>query len=189
MISFKAKFINYGYVQTLDTNNKKKRQKVAFVELDPKYYKDFNAVNKVVGSWGFNAPIGQHIRKSMEERNDEFVYYDEQFFALTEQRDSFLSLEPSKILGLIQMNKDTYSDDGMKIEYLQVRPDCCGSHNMKKNVYNAGKRILKYIEKIFKNSDIYVASAPGAVDFYKKCGYEVCGCLAGTDLVKRRKLL
>ena len=188
MITFKAHLINHSYVQTMKPDSKIADKKVAFVELNPKDYKDYNSTIKTAGLWGFNAPLAYGIAENMLDSVETDFYYDERFFALTEQKDNFSDLEPSKILGLIQISKDFDSIDGKYINHIQVDPKYCGSASTNKTVRNIGRRMLESAEKLFSKHDFYLAAIPSAVEFYQKCGYEFYNTLSGTVMVKKYRI-
>ena len=188
MITFKAQLINHSHVQTTKPDGKIADKKVAFVELNPKDYNDYNSTLKTAGLWGFNAPLTYGIAENMLDGAENNFYYDERFFALTEQKDNFSKLEPSQILGLIEISKDVGNANGKYINHIQVNPKYCGLADTGKCIKNIGKRLLESAEKLFSKHDFYLSAIPGTVEFYQKCGFDFCNTISGIIMVKKHRI-
>ena len=169
MISFKAKYINSQYIDSIHRKSKKPDYKVSFVELNPLSSQDVNTVQDVATSWENNSSLATPLCDTFLDCNLIQCNDDRHFFALTIQRENFKNLLPQEVLGLAQISLK--KDNKISLDFLQVDPDNIYSAP-ERNFKGIGKILVKAILDCYSTKDVTLSSTFSAYDFYKKLGFK-----------------
>ena len=163
-VNFKANYISNPNIKKLSPVTKEfVSHEVSFVEINPRLKDDIKALKKMANLWGedsvFASTIFYFAKKDPRKRT----------FLLTDQKDSFEKLEPQKILGITQLDKEIAGE--CCIKYLETKPDFqyCNDEREYKKI---GSNILKGLKKVFHNKTLTVDYIFDRVDFYLHNGFD-----------------
>ena len=181
-INFKANFINKTSVKKLSPVTKEfVSHEVSFVEINPRLKDDIKALKKMANLWGedsvFASTIFYFAKKDPRDPR-------KRTFLLTDQKDSFEKLEPQKILGITQLDKEKAGESC--IEYLETKPEfqCCNNEREYKEL---GSTILDSLKKVFQDKTLKVDYIFDRVDFYLNNGFNFRDEVLGDLIWKAQK--
>ena len=181
MISFKANVISYPKIDILGKDKKYHKQEVAFLELDCNMDSDVYCIKEASKKWKYGNTFANDIAASMDTINKKirlYDYYDwdkeKRFFALTKQTNGFLDLNPHKIIGVAEIDKE-YDYPYNELEFLQVKPTLKRKRSNKpRKIKNIGRVLVNSILKVFNNKTLVVEPTKKAIPFYSKLGFKNC---------------
>lgn len=152
-INFKANFIKSVDIQKEETTSKYIPHTVSMLEVDPHNDKDLYALEDVKKFWKKNLFCNEIAYLAENCNNKDKVYI------ISEQKENFKNLDPSKIIGLMSTY---YTDKSSKIYYLEAKSD---------NKYNHIGSIL--VEHLQDNTKQINAFCPRrtTLPFYYKLGF------------------
>jgi len=171
MISFKAKLLGETTVKCY--NNEKYAYEdcpAYFIRFDKHSKADLQSVLDVSKSWRPKDRFAKNIAKNFSyEYTKKFnTRYNNNFFALTIQKDKFKNVDPTKVLGMAEILKKgkTFS-----LEFLQVDPKY--NYGVKNRKFkNAGLAIIESLKNMRNIKSIILIPSAISTEFYKKCGFE-----------------
>lgn len=173
-ISFKAKFIKTSPVKKLSHGIYKKID-ASFVELNKN---DLKPLYETTSEWNqlFSNAIYNNAQDKLKYCKTRFHLY-----ALTTQKEGFETLQPKKVLGLVEYQEGPRFDE---INLLQINPKyknnerttkdkLLGIFKKERNQYkNCGKSIIDSLKEMYKTKTINVDSATSSTGFYEKNGFK-----------------
>lgn len=167
-ISFKANLISPAKILERNSKGTFEPKTVSFVELNPEYNPDMDAIREVNKMWNDRKTLASNIIEEMHDSTDFFEHAGKRFFAITEQADSLENIEPSKVLGLTETIQG--HNDNVKIKFFVVHPK---HQRGKKNAQfkHVGTSLLDSLKEIFQNKTLRGQATPNAMKFYLANGF------------------
>ncbi len=150
--------------------NKYQPCKVSLVEFDPTNKKDIDAMYKTTDKWdeSFTAFTYDDMRTVNEKKE---LLPNLHVYALTTQKSGFDKINPSKILGVVEI-VEKYTD-GNKVEVLQTNPSHIKNFENKTPLFkHIGKRLVSFVKKKFNDKPLYLHPTKTAIPFYEKLGFK-----------------
>lgn len=168
-ISFKANYISSANVLQRTPDNEFKNKKVSFVKLNPDSISDKATISILDHNWKQRKTFANEILDDMVDCTDFYNHAGKEFFAITQQKDTFNHLNPEKILGVAEVINGTNSN--VKLKYIQVDPRQtrnCESATFK----HVGSALLDSIKAYFPLKNIILESVEKAENFYLANGFK-----------------
>ena len=142
---------------------------VSLVEMDPFDKNDVKAMNTVDEKWKDSLTV--FVTDNMESYPEyKDIMPKMHVYALTSQKYNFKNINPSKMLGVMEVTKG--HKGGNKIEVLQTKPNAINDSRKPNPKYkHIGQELVRYAQKRYDNKPLYVHPAETAVEFYEKQGF------------------
>lgn len=169
-ISFNGKYIKSTNIVKKNLFGHFNPLNVSLVEIDTFNKKDIKALQDVGVIW--NQVYSNEIYDNARYINN-MAYRSlmSRFYVLTKQQRNFENLKYNDILATMQVSVASRRKK-MCIDFLQVDPQ----HNYdaeNRKYKNIGSSFLNSVVSIFKDFEVTLSSAPTAIEFYLKNGFDL----------------
>lgn len=173
IINFTGTYLFNAKINKKDRNNKFIPHEASLVQMHPSSKNDILTLKSTTEAWHENSNvlsfadiIYDDAKNIHEQELDTGIH---KFYALTNQKRDFKKLIPEEILGLTEITTFPNSKK-INIDIFEVDPE--NNHWSEERTYKKiGSALLNAIKEIFEGKEITVHSAPSALDFYKKNGF------------------
>lgn len=196
-VSFKAKYINNASVVKL-ADKMPKRVNAAIVELEPKNYGDWYAIEWFAEKLSQNNNKSNYalkIRDSFNRVMDENITDSNLYhYMLTSQESDFENLDTEKILGTFMVvdkcklskkrlqSLNAQTEYVTKIRFLQGSPENYYG-NPERKYSGIGKAMLDFVKDKFNNFDIVLKADKSEIPFYLSQGLEQSKNISAQDMM------
>lgn len=140
----------------------------SFVKFDYKNLSDIEALKEVSNTWKEGFYADQIFNTACQKFNREKCSEVFDIYALTLQKDSFETLEPKDIMGILEVIHEEQKG-AIHLQHIEVKPSFIKGIN---RVYRGiGTAMIKSLQKLYTRIELIARDNDDVTRFYEKNGF------------------